>query len=1268
MPEFNLADATDLARWADRLEARGRFPELIRRLITATGKGLTGLSVRSGEGVQFPGWDGKAEAGAGDLHVPEGLSVWEMGTNVKVAQKASEDYEKRSAAPGDVPLSDATYVFVTPRRWHGKEDWATARNAEKVWREVRVYDADDIAHWLERAPGVHAWFSALLGKDPYEAESLETWWEGWSQATVPHIPPGLLLSGRSAAVEKIRMHLQQPSSPYTVAADSQEEAVAFVAAALQGEDSPTGLLERAVLVRTPPAWRRLAVSEPSLILLPLIESPDVALALRNGHHVILPIGREVGTEVQHELPRLYRDGIKAALTEAGLPDGKASRFATLGRRSLLSLRRAMAVIPAVQAPEWSRPEHARDILPAVLAGQWEDGCAADREVIAKLARQPYEEVASTLTRWANTSDPPVRRVGDVWLVAAKQDAWTLLARHLLPDDLRHFQEVVFEVLSSDDPTLDLAPRERLLAPIVGKIRPYSSHIMEGLADTIAMMGSVADFVQLVGGRRSDDEAALLARKIFSFANEDPSGRRWSTMSGVLPALAEAAPNEFLRAVEAGLSGENPLVGVFQDHEDHGNDFIFGRSSPHTGVLWALESLAWKDDYIVPASLALAKLAAVDPGGRLSNRPINSLREIHVLWIRGTTANLDDRLQAIDAIRQQIPNVAWNLLLQLVPSGHETASSPCSPKWRDWKPDDAEAVLYAELFHGVKEICERIIAETGDDGAKWSEVVERYADFPPPFRAKIVAGLRGLNPALLSQEERQTIADTARDLIAHHRAYPDTDWSLPTPDLSQLEDSCEHLIPEDPAYRHRWLFTQGSIRAFKNRGDYRQQQEALQEAQTEAVAEVYAACGIDGVFTWTDQLGNDIGPRWLGNALGGIELSSDEKERVLTTFSSSSEVWLQFAAGFVTRRTSLAGHDWLGWVQRIITDHPHWSHEHTATFLAALPTVPGIWDISEAAGPDVERAYWHRANYYGLSERGEACLRAARKLIEYDRPYTAVELLDFYADDIPQTPLDELTANALEASAQTEPLAPLNHMFAYHVGRHLDRLAEHEFDKDRLAALEWMCLPLFRFDKRRSPVLHSALSKDPKNFVAVVSMVYRASEEEPTDLSESEQARAKTARGLLQSWRDVPGTCEDGTINREELFSWVTEARRLLAEANRLSSGDFRVGQILRYGPPPSEDDEWPSEPIRDLIETIASDDLEDGFYSEVHNSRGATTRGITDGGAQEHEIAEQYKQYARLTAKAWPRTSALLERIAKSYEMEARHHDLDADLRQDLGY
>jgi len=91
---------------------------------------------------------------------------------------------------------------------------------------------------------------------------------------------------------------------------------------------------------------------------------------------------------------------------------------------------------------------------------------------------------------------------------------------------------------------------------------------------------------------------------------------------LIPLLAEAAPDEFLDAVESALKNldESPFHQVF-DQEGSGG---IGGWNYITGLLWALETLAWHSDYLTRIILVLGELSSIDPGGNWANRPSNSL--------------------------------------------------------------------------------------------------------------------------------------------------------------------------------------------------------------------------------------------------------------------------------------------------------------------------------------------------------------------------------------------------------------------------------------------------------------------------------------------------------------------------------------------------------------------------------------------------------------------------------------------------------------------
>jgi hypothetical protein len=51
------------------------------------------------------------------------------------------------------------------------------------------------------------------------------------------------------------------------------------------------------------------------------------------------------------------------------------------------------------------------------------------------------------------------------------------------------------------------------------------------------------------------------------------------------------------------------------------------SRRHSGLLWVLEVLAWDSMHLPRVAHILARLAVIDPGGRLANRPTKSLLSI-----------------------------------------------------------------------------------------------------------------------------------------------------------------------------------------------------------------------------------------------------------------------------------------------------------------------------------------------------------------------------------------------------------------------------------------------------------------------------------------------------------------------------------------------------------------------------------------------------------------------------------------------------------------
>ena len=353
-----LCNATDLEAWANRREAQGFLPLVIRRLVLATGRGVTRADFRTEEGVSLAGWDGIVEAGDDSMFVPEGVSGWEMGVG-RAWKRAAEGYLKeRAEKPEPLMPSETTFVYVTLRRASKKGVGQQAQVEAGSWRCVRLLDADDLAAWLEQAPAVHLWLSTLIGKTPPSVVGLDAYWETWAEATRPALTRRIVLAGRDDEARNIRARLANASEPLCIGAESKEEAVAALYCAISDlpPDERDRALARAVVVESPEAMRHLTASQSPLVLIPMFEAQDLAAsAVRAGHIVVLPF---VTTDPAAEedaphvipLPRLQRQTVLHELREIGIPESSATEMAGLARRSLTAFRRKAAHTPTLRRP------------------------------------------------------------------------------------------------------------------------------------------------------------------------------------------------------------------------------------------------------------------------------------------------------------------------------------------------------------------------------------------------------------------------------------------------------------------------------------------------------------------------------------------------------------------------------------------------------------------------------------------------------------------------------------------------------------------------------------------------------------------------------------------------------------------------------------------------------------------------------------------------------------------------------------------------------
>jgi hypothetical protein len=1137
--------------------------------------------------------------------------------------------------------------------------------------------------------------SIILQLPPQEVLSLERFWADWSQETNPPISTSLVIGGRKAAQKQIQDWLSGSPDAITLQADSPDEAIAFLAAIVQTLDEParTAVLSHSLVVDSAAAWQLLITSPEPQILIPRSSQP-VGRAIQNGHHVLVPVGRTGDREAVY-LPRIVRDAAEQALKEMGLSDNRARSLATLARRSFPALRRKLAIAPDTLRPTWARPEVARQLLAPLLVGAWQDSCEGDRKVLAQLSGLSYEQLQSMLVRWAKEPDPPLRRVGDTWMIAAQENTWWLIAHYLTDDDLNRFQESAIEVLSELDPAFDLPRDQRYAASIYGKVLTHSEKLRNGITETLALMATLSSDVSFMANRNGDE---VVRRAIWQLLEQaKASGTLWASLAYQLPLLAEAAPHLFLEAVEAGLSGEDSvLMTLFQDKEPN----VFMSSSPHTGLLWALETLAWNPDYLGQAAVSLAHLARLDPGGSFANRPFKSLRDIFVCWNPTTAAPLDRRLRVLDAIRKQEPKVAWQLLLALLPTFHGSVSPTHGTKWRDWVPDPRPSITHLEYFKATTAVLDRLLADVQTDVNRWCALISGVYSWFPEQQETFPQHLETLDPEHFSSGDRTQLCDCLRHETLRHRNHLDAKWAMSITHVERLEAVYTCFQPQDIIDRHRWLFKISVELPDRSQLSWEERETIIQEQRANALRAILEAEGWDGILT----LASQVKDAWtVGVALSRANLLPIDLGTFLHDNLASIELWRhQMAQRFVAVSAYQQGEPWIE--QCIHSYADTWQTEQYGEFLLSLPFNASLLDRLDAVPEEIQGYFWSRIQHIGYLETSYLD-RLLTRLLQFGRPHLAViNVLDWAIKHAPEIVSPDRIADILEISLQTPPNSNFDFQsFAYDSAQLLDYLENTDLSRDRLARLE---LSYFRIHENyRSPrALHGEMAENPELFVELLQAIYRAQNQSETEAPEEASTFAALAFELLRSWHTLPGYQNTElklllsawlvlyrsqgynhvnfrqwavkftfylmdsiahTVDAKALRNWVFQVRELAALCDRSRVADIHIGHILAFSPL-DPDKAWPHTAVRELIEELRNSDIERGLSTQKFNNRGVTTRLPTDGGNQERVLVERYKNWATQIGDQHPRTAAILREMAETYNSHAMQEDLRADLIQDF--
>lgn len=1259
-------DRTEIEAWGKRQEAKGDFPLLIAKLIFETTPRSTFFEIPTGSAVFLEGWDGYVKCESATTFVPEGVSVWEYKTNGAKTQ-ADSDYDKRTQNSAGLDKSQVTFIFVTTKTWRDKKKWVEEKQKENIWKEVRVYDAINLSNWLNTTEIAFRWFNGQLNRN-YSCLTIEDFWEVWStgpKVNGKHIllRPNVVTTGRELDSQRLLDFLNgAPDGYLAVRGSTKDEAIAFIIATaiLASEQFYIKFLSKGVVIEDLNDFRLMKKSNLNLNLIAKLEDrSELHSAVSRGHHVLLPLGPDDPFNSQNiiSLPLIDRDGIIQALIDSGISEEESRKYSKESGRDITILKRLLGF--ELSMSKWVVSDDINQLVPALLIGRWDEIKEGDRKVLEQLSGESYDTYSEKLYKWLEVESPPLIKIGSSWRLTSPLDAWTNLSNHISSTNFENLKACFLEVMKEVNPAFELEPEHRMMASVRGKESLYSAWCREGLTQSMILVGLHGDKLKFQQNFQAQDWVDAIIKELLYEA----PGDLWASRNHEMPLIAEASPKSFFESAYHSLSlDDKPIMDMFIEE-----DGFISPSSHHTGLLWALEGLAWTEEYVLDASMLLAKLATLDPGGKLSNRPLNSLREIYKPWHYQTLASFEDRMQIAEQIIKKEYETGWELLCSMIPDGlGQTAFPTHKMRWRLFERSFQPRSTWPEVYATHSRVLELMITYFDFSEKKLIDLLDKSESkqIQPYDREKVLSFIEG-------NLDKIKITDNSawhklRGTLSHHRSYPDAQWALPEEQLKRYEVIYNKLEPSDPVTRLIWMFNEhwpGFPEGLDRKElSHRDQEKLMLERRVEGLKSIYQEFGFEKV----KELVKIVKETWIYGDVLAYVVEKEEEVLSLCEYLKEDEAPVQnFIQRFIFRKSINNGIDWVfdlyGKIKSV-----GYSDDQVSRMFFQVNQSKELWSFIASAGDEVNNAYWKGVypHFWGLPD--EDFIFGIEKLMEVNRFLSALDMVYHEPQKLPTEKLVDVLVKAGTKKSDED-----RRFDSYHATRVIEELEKREdIEKSTLLHLEWLYLPfLASYGSGHKPkVLHEELANNPEFFMEVLKWVYKSDKEEEDTEEISDEAkrnRGHNAYQLLSSWKRIPGVSEEGTIDKAVLWEWINKVRASAEESGRLTVADLQIGNVLAEYP--EKEEPWPPKEICNVIETINTDSLKSGFSSATFNKRGSSTRGPFDGGNIERGHAEYFQRQAAAIKYEFPETAKILTNLAKGYEADAKRMDESAE-RDKLDY
>lgn len=1214
--------STELENWSNTRQSQEKLPLLLRRLITnnLNGKYLVNLDIPGGDSIWKPGADGYVQTLENSILGEAGIYLIECGQDENYQTKFKNDLDKRSKNLS--PNSNMTFVFITTRKVKNKNiiiAEAQEKNPQtKFWKDIKIFDADNIEAWIENDYATRAWLCDILEKTFDDIYNFEKKWQDWIKSTIIPLDENIILARKNIYEKEINNWLLYDKGLIEVRANTQKESLLYLFASIMkisSMEKREDIKSKITIIENKNQWNRVVENGHSkkLILIPMFDVPEgIHTLLEKGYTIYFPLAKR---DAFQTCKKLDVDNICNYLLEPIIEAKYGYKYQNLIHQNfsnddILLLQRILRNPDApLPKPIWADKSSATILLFLSMFSSWNDLNLKDIELIEKTLNMPYGDFKNQLVALMNIEEAPIQQIDNIFQVTNPKLIIESLGAYLTKEQLSSLLKSVQEILTTVDNDYS-KEKDYFNFDFSHDKGKYSKQIKSSSTKGLALFAN--NEIYFNSNVKVKEQINRVIKNIF----EDSDYNLWLFLSSYMQMLFEAAPEIMLTQTDRMLNNKVILNTIIEK-----SSITFGGNCYYAGILWGLESVAWLPEYLNKTTYILLKMYSnwANTSG-YANSPLSSLHKIYCAWCPHTSVDTKGRKEILTSLinGRKYNDALIDLLIKLLPQQGEVLSCLTEPSYLEYKRLKLTNMDVLDMYNFVFEKLLILIGEVNN----WDILIERYFDLSTAQKRKLYDKLNLLDFSTIQDDKKIEIQKAILlktywfDEFGKNKEFSEEDKSI----IESLKTIISKINFSDKYKQYVALFT-----SYDYKHDdtiYTKELKALLDDE-----------GIKGIINLAKHIEDTYDFRLI-NALKSQTFSEEQIKEILSYLGQNEKIdkiLFNFIGQYFWNNEMLFINQY--W-------NTNWNDSIKQNILLNLTSSPELWKWIEVN--HFEHLYWSKKTFRGDFSASKLDFIIS-KLKQYNNTDSLLEIVFDNKNTInTKEIIDALILYTGERHLQ---------LSSYYITELFDILYANNVEQDLLIKLEIKYLKILDY-KGIPRAIKKELSDPTSSFFSdMVKILYR---EEGLDDDESEKRRQHSKNENDERTQELAISLMikmDNTFifeNKRDIKSWFENNKTHLQKLNRLRSGLSFIGQMFGQSPNDASDNIWPLKEIREIIEAEENEILENGILIGKYNSIGI--RSITPDAKDMWAAYNEYKGYAKTVRFQYPRTSNLLQKIATEYK------------------